>query len=132
MIDAVNPVLLPGYRLAEIERKKLKLIVSNFLPGVRLVKAFNTLLAAVLASDSDKDGGKRVVFVSSDDVDARLQVKNLIERLGFAVVHLGTLATGAKLQQFPGGPAAWTEPGQARLSGYLLLLSLPFLTLEKF
>ncbi|MEO6823301.1 MAG: NADPH-dependent F420 reductase [Nitrosospira sp.] len=101
VIDAVNPVLLPGYRLAELNGKSSSEVVSNFLPGARLVKAFNTLLAAVLASDPGKDGGKRVVFVSSDDADAKMQVKDLIERLGFAVVDLGTLATGAKCSNFP-------------------------------
>lgn len=40
------------------------------IPGIRLVKGFNHLIAATLATDPVVDGGHRVVFLSSDDEDA--------------------------------------------------------------
>jgi predicted dinucleotide-binding enzyme len=42
-------------------------IVANLVPGAKLVKAFNTLLAAALAADPKQGGGQRVIFVSGDD-----------------------------------------------------------------
>jgi predicted dinucleotide-binding enzyme len=58
----------------------------------------------VLASDPKQAGGKRIVFLSGDDAVAKSMVEQLIDRLGFASIDLGTLAVGGKLQQFPGGP----------------------------
>jgi predicted dinucleotide-binding enzyme len=45
-----------------------------------------------------------VLFVSGDDADAKAQVVDLIERVGFFGIDLGTLSVGARLAQFPGGP----------------------------
>jgi predicted dinucleotide-binding enzyme len=104
VIDATNPVLLPGFRLAELGGRNSSQVVTDMLPGARLVKAFNTLLAAVLASDPNQAGGKRVVFLSGDDAAAKATVAKLIDRLGFAGIDLGSLAVGGHLQQFPGGP----------------------------
>lgn len=104
LIDANNPVLLPGYRLAELGGRNSSQVVSGLAPGARVVKAFNTLLAAVLASEPREAGGRRVVFLSGDDADAKQVVANLAERLGFATIDLGSLEVGGALQQFPGGP----------------------------
>jgi len=104
VIDATNPVLQPGFRLAELGGRNSSEVVTDLLPGARLVKAFNTLLAAVLASDPNQAGGKRVVFLSGDDAAAKSTVGRLIDQLGFFGIDLGSLAVGGKLQQFPGGP----------------------------
>jgi 8-hydroxy-5-deazaflavin:NADPH oxidoreductase len=73
-------------------------------PGARVVKAANTLLSVVLAADPKQSGGRRVLFISGDDVAAKETVKAILERIGFATIDLGGLAIGGKLQQFPGGP----------------------------
>lgn len=104
VIDATNPVIHPGFQLAELGGRNSSEVVTDMLPGARLVKSFNTLLAAVLASDPQQAGGKRVVFLSGDDAAAKSTVEQLIDRLGFASIDLGSLAVGGKLQQFPGGP----------------------------
>lgn len=104
VIDANNPVLLPGFRLAELGGRNSSQWFTELAPGARVVKAFNTLLADVLAGDPGKDGGRRVVFLSGDDREAKAEVSRLIERLGFAGVDLGSLEVGGTLQQFPGGP----------------------------
>ena len=67
---------------------------AQALTGVRLVKAFNHLAAPTLAQAPDVKGGRRVIFVSSDDEDAATQVAALVEQLGFAPVKLGKLAEG--------------------------------------
>lgn len=104
LIDATNPVLLPGFRLAELGGRNSSQVLSDFAPGARVVKAFNTLLASVLAEDPRQDGGRRVVFLSGDDAQAKSVVTALIDRIGFAGIDLGSLAVGGTLQQFPGGP----------------------------
>jgi 8-hydroxy-5-deazaflavin:NADPH oxidoreductase len=42
--------------------------------------------------------------MSGNDADAKGQVKAIFERAGSAMVDLGELAIGGRLQQFPGGP----------------------------
>lgn len=104
LIDATNPVLQPGFRLAELGGKTSSEVVASLAPGARVVKAMNTLLAKVLASDPREAGGHRVVFMSGDDAAAKKTVAALLEEFGFATIDLGTLKVGAGLQQFPGGP----------------------------
>jgi predicted dinucleotide-binding enzyme len=103
LIDATNPVLLPGYKLAELGGKNSSQVVTGWAPGARVVKAFNTLLAAVLAQDPAQSDGRRVVFISGDHVDAKAEVAALTAQLGFASIDLGGLEVGGYLQQFPGG-----------------------------
>jgi hypothetical protein len=50
------------------------------------------------------EGGRQVLLYSGDEPRAKAEVGALIERLGFAGIDLGTLAVGARLVQFPGGP----------------------------
>lgn len=104
LIDATNPVLLPGYKPADLGNKNSSQVVSAWAPGARVVKAFNTLLAAVLAQDPAQSDGRRVVFVSGDHADAKAEVIALTRQLGFAGIDLGSLEVGGYLQQFPGGP----------------------------
>ena len=75
-------------------------VVQNYLPGAKVVKGFNTLLAEVLAGDPKVGNGKRVLFISGDDKDAKATVSVIIGKIGFAPIDLGPLAAGGKLQQF--------------------------------
>ena len=104
LIDATNPVLQPGFRLAELNGSTSSEVVASMAPGARVVKAVNTLLRDVLAADPKQNGGRRVLFMSGDDVDAKGQVSFILEKAGFATIDIGGLASGGKLQQFPGGP----------------------------
>jgi predicted dinucleotide-binding enzyme len=104
VIDAMNPILQPGFRTAELGGKWSTQVLAELLPGARVVKAFNTLPPQVLSADPRQGGGRRVIFMSGDDAEAKSEITKLLDRIGFAVVDLGTLAAGAGLQQFPGGP----------------------------
>ncbi len=103
LVDATNPVE-PGLRLAELRGRASTEVVQSLAPGARVVKAGNTLQAAVLAGDPKVAGGHRVLFVCGDDQDSKGTVTRLLGEIGFATVDLGNLASGARLQQFPGGP----------------------------
>jgi 8-hydroxy-5-deazaflavin:NADPH oxidoreductase len=74
-------------------------IVAGLVAGARVVKAANTLSAKVLGSDPHEAGGRRVIFVSGDDADAKAEVLALFQDAGFAVIDLGDLATGGAMQQ---------------------------------
>jgi 8-hydroxy-5-deazaflavin:NADPH oxidoreductase len=80
-------------------------IVAKAFPGAKLVKGFNHLAAARLAADPNVNGGRRVVFLASDDEGAAGSVATLAEQLGFAPVVLGKLAEGGSLVQ--GRKGAW-------------------------
>jgi predicted dinucleotide-binding enzyme len=103
VVDATNPIL-PGFVMADLDGKTSSETVSDWVPGAKLVKAFNTILAAVLNSNPKEVGGSRVVFYSGNHDDAKKTVLEIINRSGFAGVDLGKLNEGGKLQQFPGGP----------------------------
>jgi predicted dinucleotide-binding enzyme len=74
-------------------------IVAELVAPARVVKAGNTLVAAVLGSDPNEAGGQRVIFLSGDDADAKSQVVALFEDAGFFVVDLGGLREGGRMQQ---------------------------------
>ncbi|HEY0275517.1 MAG TPA: NADPH-dependent F420 reductase [Paenirhodobacter sp.] len=77
-------------------------VVAQAFTGGRLVKGFNHLVAAVLAQDPAVHGGKRVVFLASDDDGAAAEIGALAENLGFAPVKLGGLSEGGLLVQARG------------------------------
>ena len=74
-------------------------VIAGALPGAQLVKGFNHLLARVLAEDPAVNGGRRVVFLASDDESATATVAALAEKLGYAPVSLGKIAEGGRLVQ---------------------------------
>jgi predicted dinucleotide-binding enzyme len=80
-------------------------IVADLVTPAPVVKAANTLGAAVLGSDPHEAGGQRVIFLSGDDADAKSEVVALFEDAGFFVVHLGGLREGGQMQQV-GAPLA--------------------------
>jgi predicted dinucleotide-binding enzyme len=78
-------------------------VIGQALPGAQLVKALNHLPARVLAQDPAINGGRRVVFLSSDDDSATATVAALAEQLGYAPVNLGKIAEGGQLVQARNG-----------------------------
>ncbi|WEK02978.1 MAG: NADPH-dependent F420 reductase [Candidatus Devosia phytovorans] len=93
VVDAMNSNL----PLEDMNGLLSSAFVSQAFSGAKLVKGWNHLLAATLATDPEVDGGHRVVFLSSDDADAIPPVAALAKRLGFAPVDLGKLDQGGAL-----------------------------------
>jgi 8-hydroxy-5-deazaflavin:NADPH oxidoreductase len=98
VIDATN-----DFDPSDLNGRTSSEVVSELLGGARVVKAANTLGAAILGSDPHEAGGQRVIFVSSDDDDAKSEVTGIFEAAGFFVIDLGGLRSGGQLQQV-GGP----------------------------
>lgn len=105
VVDATNAIDFPSFTPTDLGGRPSSELVAEQLRGARLVKAFNTLPAAVLAADPTEGSGRRVIFISGNDAEANSQVATLAEKLGFAPINLGRLAEGGLLQQF-GGPLA--------------------------
>lgn len=103
LIDATDPIL-EGSDVADLEGRTSSEIVSALSPGAQVVKAFNTLPPEVLAEEPRQAGGRRVIFFCGDHLRAKIEVGRLITQLGFAGIDLGSLSSGARLQQFPDGP----------------------------
>jgi 8-hydroxy-5-deazaflavin:NADPH oxidoreductase len=80
-------------------------IIADLVTPAPVVKAANTLGAAVLGSDPHQAGGQRVIFLSGDNADAKSEVVALFEDAGFFVVDLGGLREGGRMQQV-GAPLA--------------------------
>jgi len=104
VIDANNPIEAPLFKPVDLKGRVSSEVFADFVPGARVVKAFNHLRAQVLADDPRTDGGRRVLFYSGNDKAAKAEVAALIDRIGFVGIDLGSLAVGGKLAQFPGGP----------------------------
>ncbi len=104
VIDAMNPVLMPEFKPADLGGKASSEVVAEMTPGARVVKSLNTLTPKLLAADPQIGGGRRVMFLSGDDADAKAEVRKLLDEIGFAPVDLGSLAVGGRLAQFMGGP----------------------------
>lgn len=103
VIDANNPIEAPLFKPAELHGRLSTEIFAELVPGARVVKAFNHLQAQLLEQDPASEGGKRILFYSGDDAQAKAVVGGLIDRLGFFGIDLGPVSIGGKLAQFPGG-----------------------------
>ena len=88
---------------AELGGRTSSELVADLVPGARLVKAANTLWAEVLGADPQEAGGRRVIFLSGDDVAAKASVVELFDAAGFFAIDVGDLVTGGRMQQL-GGP----------------------------
>ncbi|WP_175748000.1 NADPH-dependent F420 reductase [Burkholderia pyrrocinia] len=93
IVDAMNTQA----PLEELSGLPSSAFVAKVFTGARLVKGFNHLVAAVLDQDPAVHGGRRVVFLASDDDGAAATIGELAENLGFAPIKLGGLSEGGLL-----------------------------------
>ncbi|MFJ7792669.1 NADPH-dependent F420 reductase [Pseudomonas sp. NPDC096950] len=99
LIDVTNAYGVPP---EELEGQPSSRFIAQAFTGARLVKGFNHLVAGVLDQDPAVKGGKRVVFLASDDDDAAAEIATLAENLGFSPIKLGGLSEGGLLVQARG------------------------------
>jgi predicted dinucleotide-binding enzyme len=99
IIDVTNAY---GVSPEELGGEPSSRVVAQAFTGARLVKGFNHLGAAVLGQDPAVQGGRRVVFLASDDDGAAAEMGALAENLGFSPIKLGGLSEGGLLVQARG------------------------------
>ena len=100
VIDATN-----DFDPRDLDGRTSSEVVADLVGDAPVVKAANTLAAAVLGADPREAGGQRVLFLSGDDPDAKAEVSALFQGAGFFTIDLGDLVTGGKMQQI-GSPLA--------------------------
>jgi predicted dinucleotide-binding enzyme len=100
VIDPTN-----DFDASDLDGRTSSEVVADLVTPASVVKAANTLGAAVLGADPHQAGGQRVIFLSGDDEDAKSEVVTLFEEAGFFVVDLGGLREGGQMQQV-GAPLA--------------------------
>lgn len=97
VIDCINPLnetfsgLTHGFSVSAAE------LVASWAPEARVVKAFNTVSARVMA-DPNFDGQPATLFFCGDDDDAKQMVRQLASDLGFEPVDAGPLANARYLE----------------------------------
>jgi hypothetical protein len=99
IIDVTNAY---GVSPEELGGQPSSKVIEQAFTGARLVKGFNHLVAAVLDQDPAVNGGRRVVFLASDDDEAAKEIGTLAEQLGFSPIQLGGLSEGGLLVQARG------------------------------
>lgn len=105
VIDANNAVTQPDFKAADLGGRSSSEVFADLVPGARVVKTANILLASVLAEDPVVPAGRRVLFMSGDHEEAKATVGELFTEAGFRMVDLGPLVNG-RLHQVPGAPLA--------------------------
>lgn len=103
VVDVTNPLtadymgLTMGHTTSSAEE------IASAVPGVRLVKGFNTIFAQLLgAGPALANGGKVTVFLASDDAAAKATVTELAGSMGFAVSDAGPLKNARYLEPLAG------------------------------
>jgi len=76
--------------------------IQKLAPKAKVVKAFNTLFAQVLANGGKAGGRTTTVFVAGDDASANDAVEAIARKAGFDVVQTGGLKFARYLEPLAG------------------------------
>lgn len=93
IIDTSNPVAGRDGTLA-VPAQKLGagLATAHYLHNRRVVRAFNCIPAATLASESNRSGARIAIPIGGDDPEALRIAERLVREAGFDPVMVGSLA----------------------------------------
>jgi len=97
VLDSCNPIPARDGEMAVPARAKGTGVASaEFLPGVRLVRAFNSVGHNTLRSEANRAGEKIAIPLAGDDAAALAVASRLVEDAGFEPVVVGSLADAKK------------------------------------
>ena len=93
VLDTSNPVEgRDGTMAAAAQRKGAGVATAEFLPGTRVVRAFNCIPAASLANNANRKPERIAIPIGGDDKAAVAVAERLIRDAGFDPVNVGSLA----------------------------------------
>lgn len=93
VLDACNAVAARDGAVAQVAAERgIGLTSASFLPGARLVRAFNTLGSRVLAEQAHRPGAPVAIPLAGDDAGALEVASALVRDAGFEPVVVGPLA----------------------------------------
>ena len=114
VVDCGNPYPRRDGPMAEEALAKGTGVASaEFLPGVRLVRAFNAINYRSVAQEAHRAGEKVGIPIAGDDEDALRIVSALVVDAGFDPVVVGPLARAREFDQ--GSPVYVTDMTAAQL-----------------
>lgn len=121
VLDACNAVAArDGQALRdEVDRNGIGVTSQKYLPGTRLVRAFNTLGSGVLAREASRAAPKLAIPIAGDDAEAVRTASSLVRDAGFEPVVVGKLADASRFQQ--GSPGYGQNVSAAELRRTLSL-----------
>jgi predicted dinucleotide-binding enzyme len=97
VLDTGNPYPeRDGPMAVEARRKGTGVASAEYLPGVRLVRAFNEINSGDLRSEAHRKGAPIAIPLAGDDPQALQVAEQLVRDAGFAPVVVGPLSTARK------------------------------------
>ncbi len=120
VLDTCNAVAARDGAIAdEVEANDIGVTSQKYLPGTRLVRAFNTMSYKTFASEANRPDPKLAVPIAGDDQDAVQVATALVRDAGFDPVVVGKLADAKLFQR--GGPGYGQQVSAAELKQKLSL-----------
>ncbi len=120
VLDTCNAVAARDGAVAdEVEANGIGVTSQKYLPGTRLVRAFNTMSYKIFANEANRSDPKLAVPIAGDDQDAVRIAATLVRDAGFDPVVVGKLADAKLFQR--GGPGYGQPVSAAELKQKLSL-----------
>lgn len=121
MLDACNATpARDGAPIAdEVEKEGVGVVSQKYLPGTRLVRAFNTMSYMIFAHEANRPDPKLAIPIAGDDADAVQVAAGLVRDAGFDPVIVGKLADAKRFQR--GSPGYGQQVTAAQLRQKLSL-----------
>ena len=93
VLDTSNPVEnRDGAMAIAAQKKGAGVATAEFLPGARVVRAFNCIPAASLANNANRKPERIAIPIGGDDAQALAVAERLVRDAGFDPVVVGSLA----------------------------------------
>ena len=100
VLDACNAVAARDGDIAnQVRDKGIGVVSASLLPGARVVRAFNTLGARILATEAHRSGEPLAIPIAGDDQAAVQIAAGLVRDAGLEPVVVGGLAKASEFQQ---------------------------------
>jgi 8-hydroxy-5-deazaflavin:NADPH oxidoreductase len=107
VLDTCNPYPSRDGEMAVAARRKGTGVADpEFLPGVRLVRAFNAINSGDLRSEAHRKGEPIAIPLAGDDAQALVIAQRLVRDAGFEPVVVGPLS---RAREFDVGTAVYTR-----------------------
>jgi predicted dinucleotide-binding enzyme len=120
MLDACNAVSTRDGAIAdEVEQNGIGVTTQKYFPGVRIVRAFNTMSYIVFAREANRPDPKLAIPIAGDNPQAVQIAAALVRDAGFDPVTVGTLADARRFQR--GQPGYGQQVSAAELKQKLSL-----------
>jgi predicted dinucleotide-binding enzyme len=120
VLDADNAVASRDGAIAdEVERNGIGVTSQKYLPGARLVRAFNTLSYTIFEREANRPAPRLAVPIAGDDKEAVQVAAELVRDAGFDPVEVGKLADASRFQR--GAPGYGQNVSAAELRQKLSL-----------